>query len=209
MKRLILLLLAAVVLFGTAYSSFAQRHRDPLSSEEADQLRELRQEPMKRLRLMVKFARIRLETAERLRSDSRLPDNGKQMRMALEDFTNLVDEMDDNVDLFKSDDIRKPLKEIIEADSDFQLRLRTLKEATPEAQRADYDFALTTAIDSVNASADTARAMLDDQVATRGKVKAEDIKAQEKADKEEEKQKKRDEKKGKDSKQIACPVQPC
>lgn len=201
MKRACTAIAAALLLFLVVIPALSQRSRDPLTEAEADQLRELRQEPMKRLRLMVKFARARLETAEQLRANPNLPDAPKQIRTALEDFTNIVDEMDDNVDMFKSDDIRKPLKEIVEADTDFQLKLRTLKEGTPEKQRVEYSFALDTAIDSVNASADTARAMLEDQLAKRGKVKDAD-----KKDKDDDSDKK---KRKNHSDTPDCPVKPC
>jgi hypothetical protein len=203
MKRTVKFLVAIFLLFLLAIPALSQRSRDPLTEAEADQLRELRQEPMKRLRLMVKFARTRLETAEQLRGNPNLPDAPKQIRTALEDFTNIVDEMDDNVDMFKSDDIRKPLKEIVEADTDFQLKLRTLKEGTPEKQRVEYSFALDTAIDSVNASADTARAMLQDQLAKRGKVKDADKKDKDEDDAS-------GKKKHKDHGDTPdCPVKPC
>lgn len=202
MKRAFTAVAAALLLFLVVIPALSQRSRDPLTESEADQLRELRQEPMKRLRLMVKFARARLETAEQLRTNPNLPDAPKQIRTALEDFTNIVDEMDDNIDMFKSDDIRKPLKEIVEADTDFQLKLRTLKEATPEKQRVEYSFALDTAIDSVNASADTARAMLEDQLAKRGKVKD-----AEKKDKDDDASDKKKRKGHADT--PDCPVKPC
>jgi hypothetical protein len=201
MNRRFTSIAAAVLFFLVVMPALSQRTRDPLTEVEADQLRELRQEPMKRLRLMVKFARSRLETAEQLRANPNLPDAPKQIRTALEDFTNIVDEMDSNVDMFKGDDIRKPLKEIVEADTDFQLKLRTLKEGTPEKQRVEYSFALDTAIDSVNASADTARAMLQDQLAKRGKVKDSD-----KKDKDDDSDKKKS--KG-HSDTPDCPVKPC
>ena len=202
MKRKSTFTAAALLLFLVVIPASSQRARDPLTEAEADQLRELRQEPMKRLRLMVKFARTRLETAEQLRGNPNLPDAPKQIRTALEDFTNIVDEMDENVDMFKSDDIRKPLKEIVEADTDFQLKLRTLKEGTPEKQRVEYSFALDTAIDSVNASADTARAMLQDQLAKRGKVKDADKKDKDADDAS-------SKKKHKDRDTPDCPVKPC
>jgi hypothetical protein len=206
MKRTFTFIAAIVLLFLFALPALAQRSRDPLTEVEADQLREMRQEPMKRLRLMVKFARARLTTAEQLRANPTLPDANKQIRTALEDFTNIVDEMDSNVDAFKSDDIRKPLKEIVEADTDFQLKLRTLKEGTPEKQRIDYTFALDSAIDSVNASADTARAMLEDQLAKRGKVKESDKKDKDKDDKDDDAA----DKKRKDRNDSTdCPVKPC
>jgi hypothetical protein len=201
MNRRFTSIAAAVLFFLVVMPALSQRTRDPLTEVEADQLRELRQEPMKRLRLMVKFARSRLETAEQLRANPNLPDAPKQIRTALEDFTSIVDEMDSNVDMFKGDDIRKPLKEIVEADTDFQLKLRTLKEGTPEKQRVEYSFALDTAIDSVNASADTARAMLQDQLAKRGKVKDSD-----KKDKDDDSDKKKS--KG-HSDTPDCPVKPC
>lgn len=200
MKRATTCILAVLVLLATASLAHAQRQRDPLTEEEADQLRELRQEPLKRLRLIVKYARARMEAVERLRADPRIAGSGDQIRTMLEDFTNIIDEMDDNLDSYKTDDLRKPLKQIIEADTEFQLKLRTLKEGTPEAQRVAYSFALDTAIDSVNASADTARAMLDDQLAKRGKVKDEG-----KKDKDEEEETK---KKG-HSDDTPCPVKPC
>src|SRR6266508_2150525 len=111
MKSTLTFITATLLLFLMTIPASSQRSRDPLTETEADQLRELRQEPMKRLRLMVRFARTRLETAEQLRATPSLPDATKQIRMALEDFTNIVDEMDANVDAFKADDIRKPLKE--------------------------------------------------------------------------------------------------
>jgi hypothetical protein len=203
MNRKFKMIAAALLLLLVAVPASSQRSRDPLTEAEADQLRELRQEPMKRLRLMVKFARTRLETAEQLRANPNLPNAPKQIRTALEDFTNIVDEMDENVDMFKSDDIRKPLKEIVEADSDFQLKLRTLKEATPEKQRVEYSFALDTAIDSVNASADTARAMLEDQLAKRGKVKDADKKDKDEDDSDKKKRK------GHADTTPDCPVKPC
>ena len=57
---------------------------------------------------------------------------------------------------------------MIEADSDWQLRLRTLKEAPSSDAKAakearEYYFALDAAIDSVNASAENARKVLAEQ----------------------------------------------
>jgi len=65
-------------------------------------------------------------------------------------------------------DLRKPLKELIEANSDWQLRLRTLKEtasagADAAKEARQYYFALSTAIDSVDSSAETGRKVLDEQ----------------------------------------------
>ena len=47
----------------------------------------------------------------------------------LEDFLALYDELNDNIDMYvgRKDDIRKPLKLIIEADTEFQSKLRAIK----------------------------------------------------------------------------------
>jgi len=145
--------------------------RDPLTAPETDELREVAQEPVKRLKLYVKYGQARMTAIEQLRSDPKLAeDRGRQIHDLLEDFTNIVDELDDNVDMYheRGSDLRKPLKEVIEADSDWQLRLRTLKEAPasdPNAAKEarEYYFVLESSIDSVNESADNARKILAEQ----------------------------------------------
>jgi regulator of replication initiation timing len=165
-------LLALVALIALAAASYAGKvRRDPLTDPETDGLREVAQEPLKRLKLYIKYAQARMTAIEQLRSDPKLAeDRGRQIHDLLEDFTNIVDELDDNVDMYheRGSDLRKPLKEVIEADSDWQLRLRTLKEAPASDANAakeakDYYFVLESSIDSVNESADNARKVLAEQ----------------------------------------------
>jgi len=146
------------------------RERDPLTEKEVDQLRETAIEPDKRLKLMVEFTRARMVAIEQLRSDPKLAkERGHRMHDLLEDVTSLVDEIDDNVENFneRSADLRKPLKQIVEMDSDFQLKLRELKAAADDAKNkdeaADYKFSLEDAIDSVNRSAESSRKLLEEQ----------------------------------------------
>jgi hypothetical protein len=168
-KRNATMLVIAIVLVATMHAGKVRR--DPLTDPETDQLREVAQEPPKRLKLYIKFARARMTAIEQLRADPKFAaDRGRQIHDLLEDFTNIVDEIDENVDNYheRSADLRKPLKELIEADSDWQLRLRTLKEAPtadPNAAKEarQYYFALETAIDSVNSSGENARKILDEQ----------------------------------------------
>jgi hypothetical protein len=164
---------------------FAQRRHDPLNDAEIDQLRETAQEPDKRMKLYVNYAKARMAMLEHMRTDPKLMgENGSEMRTILEDLATLVDEADDNLDQFngRSEDLRKPLKLIIEMDSDFQVKLAELKRTSTEQQLRGYGFALDSAIDSVNESADSARAMMADQVVKRGKAK-DDPKADKEADK--------------------------
>lgn len=172
-------LFAMVLLFACFVSAgaVAQRMHDPLTPAESDQLRETAQEPIKRMKLLVTFTRARMDMVNQMRSDPKMAEaTGEKIRSMLEDVAQLVDEIDDNLSMYngRSEDLRKPLKEVIEADSDWQLKLRSLKEtASAEAIRT-YGIALEEAADSVNASADSARAMLERQNASRGKDKEKD-----------------------------------
>jgi hypothetical protein len=148
--------------------------RDPLNEKEIDELREAAQDPEKRLKLMVQYARARLATIEQLRSDARFAaGRGERVHDLLEDFTKLVDETGDNIDDYadRRADLRKALKPVIEADTEFQLKLRTLKEqgpgvgGKPGSEVGDYSFALQTAMDAVNSSLDDARKLLAEQEA--------------------------------------------
>jgi hypothetical protein len=59
----------------------------------------------------------------------------------------------------RKDDIRKPLKVIIEADTEFQSKLRALKNSanTNASEASQYEFLLTDALDTVDSSADDHR----------------------------------------------------
>ncbi len=169
MKRTLALIVSLLLLLAIAASG--QRRRDPLTADETDQLREAKQEPDKRLKLYVQFARARMETIEHLRTDPRFAgDRGRQIHDLLEDLGNIVEEMDDNVDMYMEGkwDIRKAMKEVVQADTEFQLKLRQLKEsaaADPALQKEltqNYEFALQDTTEAVNASLDSARKTVDD-----------------------------------------------
>jgi len=163
-----------IILLFLSAPMWAQRRHDPLTDAEVDQLREFAQEPENRMKLYIKFTKARMEMIQHMRTDPKLMgEKGEEMRSVLEDLANLVDETDANLDQFngRSQDLRKPLKLIIEMDSDFQVKLAELKRTSSQQQLRGYGFALETALDSVNESADSARAMLADQLVKRGKPK--------------------------------------
>lgn len=155
-----------VVLLLTAASP-AQRHRDPLTPPEIDQVRDASWEPKQRLALYLQFARARLVKLEQMRSDPKTKDRPRQTHDLLDDFELLYDELNDNIDTYvdRKDDIRKPLKLIIEADNEFQAKLRALKDAAdvpPEEMRA-YEFVLTNILETVDTSSEDHRKLLADQ----------------------------------------------
>jgi len=134
----------------------AQRRHDPLSELEVDQLRDTAQDPDSRLRLYVKFAQERLAALEKARSDPKVTDQAQQTHDHMQEFVDVYDELNDNIDTFagQRQDIRRVLKAIIEADAGFQAKVRALKDSP--ANKDDlkqYEFVLSDALDDLDSSA--------------------------------------------------------
>jgi hypothetical protein len=166
-----------LLLIAQAYAG-AQR-REFLSDAEVEEMRETADDPPRRLRSMVKFAQTRILTIDQIRSDPRFAKGrGTRIHDLLEQFVGIVDELDTNIDSYAAHDVdlRKPLKDVIEAGSDFQLKLRTLKDAASGDPRAaneaqEYNFILEDAIEAVAGNLANARSLLEQQNAKRGEDK--------------------------------------
>jgi hypothetical protein len=155
-------LLLALPLISSSWSPLcAQQRRDPLNPLEIDQLRDAMLDPDERLKLYVQFSRDRITMLEQMRSDPKTTGRARQTHDMLEDFLAVYDELNDNIDMYvgRKDDIRKPLKLIIEADTEFQSRLRAIKNSANanDAEVNRYEFLLTDALDTVDSSADDHR----------------------------------------------------
>ncbi|HEY6272333.1 MAG TPA: hypothetical protein VIX19_10115 [Terriglobales bacterium] len=162
-KVLILLLVLATVA--------AAPKRDPLTEAEGDQLREVAQEPYKRLKLYIKFTDARLDAIDQLRTDPKQADGrGQKIHDLIEDFAALLDEINDNLEAYerrpmtKDDrkDFHKGLKDVIAACDAWGSKLRALESATdsdPQTRResADYRFVLQDADDALKSTAESAR----------------------------------------------------
>jgi len=149
----------------------AARRRDPLTEAETDQLREAAMDPYNRIKLMVKFTEARLVAIDQVRVDPKLAaERGKQIHDLLEDFTSLLDEINDNLDQYEGRPLNKEsvkqyhkgLKELIEADARFDLKLRTLKSAAEtdpvtRKEAPDFRFVLQDAMEALKSNADMAR----------------------------------------------------
>ena len=153
-------------LLATALGA-AQRHRDPFTQAEIDQIRDVSWEPEQRLSLYVKFARARLVAMEQVRSDPKTKDRPKQTHDKLDDFLLIYDELNDNIDTYvdRKNDIRKPLKGIIDADTEFQAKLLALRDAAgvSSEEAKQYEFVLTNALDTVDGSVEDHRKLLVEQ----------------------------------------------
>lgn len=145
----------------------AQRHRDPFTQPEIDQIRDASWEPQQRLSLYVKFARARLVAMEQMRSDPKTKDRPQQTHDKLDDFLLIYDELNDNIDTYvdRKNDIRKPLKGIIDADTEFQAKLLALRDAAgvSSVETKQYEFVLTEALDTLDGSAEDHRKLLAEQ----------------------------------------------
>jgi hypothetical protein len=162
-KALLLLLLLC-----TAASA---KRRDPLTEAESDKLREVAMEPYKRIKLLIEFTEARLVAIDQLRANPKLAEGrGAQIHDLLEDFTSLMDEINDNLDQYegrplKKDDVKeyhKGLKALLDADEGFALKLRALKAAAENdpitrKEAPDFRFVLQDAEESLKSNADMTR----------------------------------------------------
>lgn len=157
------------ILFGLlvtmAMCAHAQRRNDPLNPLEIDQLRDAMLDPDERLKLYVTFCRDRLAKLEKMRADPKTTDRAQQTHDLVQDFLAIYQELDNNIDMYvgRRNDIRKPMKGIIEADTEFQARLRALKDANADAKEAkQYEFVLGDALDTVDSSSEDHRKTLEE-----------------------------------------------
>ena len=154
-------LLVALSFLRPPLSVWAQRRPDPLNPLEIDQLRDAMLDPDERLKLFVKFSRDRMTKLEEMRSDPKATERARQTHDMLEDFLAVYDELNDNIDMYlgRKDDIRKSLKVIIEADTEFESKLRAIKNSpnTNAAEVSQYEFLLSDALDTVDSSAEDHR----------------------------------------------------
>lgn len=145
----------------------AQSRREPLNPVEIDQLRDAAQDPAARIKLFIEFARARLTAVEQTRTDPKVSDRAQQTHDKLQNFLDVYDELNDNIDTFveRKADLRKPLKSVIEADTEFGAKLRALRSSVEasagEAQKDE--FLLNNAVDAVDTGAQDHRQLLAQQ----------------------------------------------
>jgi hypothetical protein len=153
--------LAAVLAACLCAALWAQSRHDPLNPQEVDQLRDAMLDGQERLKLYVLFARDRMTKLEQMRSDPKAVDRGLRTHDMLDDFLAVYEELNDNIDMYvgRKQDIRKPLKLIIESDTEFQSKLRAIQAAanTRADEAKQYEFLLTDVLETVDSSAEDHR----------------------------------------------------
>ncbi len=167
MKRHQGILLALLLLVSVTYA----RKRDPLTDAEADKLRDVRMEPYQRIKLYISFTEARLDKIDSIRSDPK-ESSGRPAKIhdLLEDFSALIDEINDNIDMYQSEQLdqeqfkqyRKGLKELTSAEDRFGARLRSLEhdisvDPQVKTESREYVFVLRDAQDAVKSSLETVK----------------------------------------------------
>ena len=159
MSRRIAWLLALLVAVGCVARVYAQDRNDPLTEDEINQIRDNKIHPDERIRLYIKFMGERLDAVRQLSADRHAPDRKAQIRDKLEEFTNLCDELQDNLETYDAAhaDIRKSLKDLVAASGRWPDTLH----AVPADQT--YEFSQKTAMDAAQSAADEAKQLTTEQ----------------------------------------------
>ncbi len=150
----------SALLIATALPLAAQsRNRDPLSSAQAEEVRELADRPIERLKLYLKYVNERADAIRELATDSTANNRPAELRSRFEEFTRLVDELSDNIDGYDEAhaDIRKALKSVIEASAKWPDVLHQ------PAQDTQYEFTRKTALDAAQSVIEQAKQLLPEQ----------------------------------------------
>ena len=159
--RNVMLSIICCFLLAVGAASHAQVKQVPLSADDTDKIREAANNPPERIKLYIKFINERMTNIKATLADKRavLPDQQIQLHNLLDEFTRLVDELQDNLDAYADhhDDIRKPLKDVLDADARWQ---ETLKLVPPSPS---YDFVLKTALEAATSTEESSKKLLEEQ----------------------------------------------
>lgn len=146
---ILLTLLAAVPLWG-------QKSKDPLTDAETEEIREVADRPPERVKLYLRFIEQRTTVISQIAKN---PSRAEKLHLLFDEFTTLVDELQDNLDVYSTNhaDIRKALQDVLDAGSKWPAILNA-----PPADHA-YDFTRKTALDSAASATEQAKTILAEQ----------------------------------------------
>lgn len=150
MKTAIWCLLVAAPLFA---------QRDFLNADEIDQIKEA-QDPVDRLKLYAKFAKQRVDLVQNVFSKDKAG-RSLQMHDALEDYSKILDAIDDVTDdaLLRKLEVKLGLEAVVSAEKQALPVLQKIQSSQPK-DLSRYDFALKQAIETTEDSLEASQADL-------------------------------------------------
>jgi len=186
-------LLLVVLMAGAVV---AQVGRDPLTRSEADQIREAADNPAKRIALFLQFAQDRLTQFQSKRQGNDF-DRSDRMHQALQDYSGILEELDDNVDELvaghvtgemqgKAPKPEKPLQSLIAAETQMLASLQKIQSTSSPADLSIYRYELADCLDATRDSLKNGQ---------QGLIEAKQREEEQKREKKQRKQQKKDEEK--------------
>lgn len=172
--KIVSTLLVAGIVAAFCPCAPAQMGRDPLTSREVELLRDSAQEPKRRIDLLIGFTRERVMAVEQLHVTAKDGvDNSAKLAAMLDELADLIDELDDNLAMYskRGDDLRRPLRHVLEAEGEFEQKLKPLENSASPEEKRRIAIALEDATDSLQSSMDSAKVMLASQLEKRGEEK--------------------------------------
>ncbi len=153
--------LALLLVAGLPWAAWGQAKRDPLTQDEADQVAEMGDRPVERIKLYQKYLEARIATLKQITAIHSTDHRSAQIHARLEEFTRLCDEMQDNLDTLadRHSDMRKALKELSPAAEKWPEVLKA-----PEADPA-YEFSRKTALEAAESLTDQVKKLQEEQEA--------------------------------------------
>ena len=150
-----------LALFALA-STLAFGERDFLTVDESDQIRES-QEPNERLKLYLKFGRIRIDMIKQAIAKEKAGRSGL-IHDTLEDYTNIIEAIDKVAEdaLKRKVDIVEGMVVVAKAEKEMSAALKKILDSTPK-DLPRYEFALTIAIDTTNDSIELSQTDIKDR----------------------------------------------
>ncbi|TAN21511.1 MAG: hypothetical protein EPN33_12935 [Acidobacteria bacterium] len=152
--------LAGLLLFATAASSQILG-RDPLTPQEADQVRNTADQLNQRVPLLLSFAQVRLDQFEKIRAaPATSPGRSAQLYLMLQQYRAILAEYDDAVDDLASPPqpggpkykVGKVLDGVIKAEQAMLAHLQQIQNNSSSADLASYHFELQNCLDATNDS---------------------------------------------------------
>jgi hypothetical protein len=159
LRSIYLCLIVICFLAASAHLSLGQDKDDPLTEVEVDKLREVADQPMERIKLYMEYIGKRTDAIAEMGGDSRIQNKPPKIRKLLQEYTRLVDELQDNLDNYDEThaDIRKQLKLLV-PESKKWLDIVSKPPADPI-----YDFPRKTAADAAQGLVDQVSKLQTDQ----------------------------------------------